>query len=167
MPDSRHCSAPWGKLLTVFTAISLSMMAGLVVVSASIAPAPWPMIVIASVALLTGVCALCMVRGYRIEGDTLCIERLGWVKRVSLVGLRRATHHTALIHGAVRVGNGGFFVFAGWFWSRKLGWFHLVGNDILGRAVLLELPDAKWMITPDDPDAFVTAVSELINTESG
>ena len=69
-----------------------------------------------------------------------------------------------MIQGSIRVGNGGLFVFAGMFWSKKLGWFRLAGNDILGRCVLLELPDRKWMITPDDPDAFVAAVSPLIGS---
>ena len=64
--------------------------------------------------------------------------------------------------GSIRVGNGGLFVFSGYFWTRALGWFRLYGNDILGRAVLLDFGDRKVVITPGDPQAFVAAAEKLI-----
>lgn len=153
-------NAPWGKLLYAFTAVGGTVCAGAAWSSAVVGI---PVLPIAFVATLAG-CATFAVRGYRLEGDTLIIERLGWDKRVSLAGLKAVRHDKDLINGAVRVGNGGLFAFCGWFWSRKLGWFKLAGNDILGRAVLLELEGDKWMITPGDPEAFVAAAERLIAT---
>lgn len=108
-------------------------------------------------------CAGGAVTGYRLEGDQLVIERVGFDKVVSLKNLRKAQHDHKLIHGALRVGNGGLFVFSGYFWSKKLGWFRLHGNDILGRAVLLVTDEGKWMITPENPEAFVAAAKKLID----
>ena len=108
------------------------------------------------------VCGLFVVRGYRLEGTTLFIKRLFWETEVPLEGLVSVRHDNKLMKGALRVGNGGLFVFAGWYWSKEHGWFHLAGNDILGRAVLLETPRAKWMITPGDPKRFVAVAEELI-----
>ena len=155
---TRRFNAPWGKLLYAFTFVGASVCAGAAWTSAVVGA---PVLATVCAGTLVG-CAAFAVRGYRLEGDTLVIERLGWEKRVSLAGLEAVHHDKNLIDGALRVGNGGLFAFCGWFWSRKIGWFKLAGNDILGRAVLLELEGEKWMITPADPETFVAAARQLI-----
>ena len=159
--SSTRFTAPWGKLLWVFTGIGVIVLVGSTVGLLMAMPLFGILEAICFGAILL-VCFLCTCRGYRLEGKTLIIERIGWEKRVSLETLKAVRHHPDLMKGSIRVGNGGLFVFAGWFWSRTLGWFHLVGNDILGRPVLLELDGEKWMITPEDPNAFVKAAQALI-----
>ncbi len=155
-------TAPWGKLLYGLTALGTVVIGGAMVATMTVPGAP--LLLAAALGGTLLFCAGGAVTGYRLDGDTLVIERAGWDKHVSLKGLTAVSHDDTLIHGALRVGNGGLFVFAGYFWSRKLGWFRLHGNDILGRAVLLEIGNEKWMITPERPEAFVAAANKLIKS---
>jgi hypothetical protein len=156
MGETAWFDAPWGKLLWTFTSVATVVMLSVPVVMWK-AGAPgllgWGLGGVMIVTWTT--CALFAVRGYRLEAGDLVIERPFWDTRVSLAGLQSVRHDKDLISGAIRVGNGGLFAFAGWFWSKQHGWFHLAGNDILGRCVLLEWADQKWMITPGDPEGFV------------
>ena len=154
-------TAPWGKLLYVFTALGTVVIGGGVVALAA-SSTTMGGLTAAVLAATMLFCAAGAVTGYRLEGNQLVIERLGWDKRVSLAGLTAVTHDKKLIYGALRVGNGGLFVFSGYFWNRANGWFRLHGNDILGRAVLLEKGSDKWLITPSNPEAFVAAAKRLI-----
>jgi hypothetical protein len=154
-----HFRAPWGKLLVGMSTVGSVALGGGMLATASAIP---PLAAVLGATML--VCAAGAVKGYRLEGNSLVIERLGRDKRVSLEGLTSVRHAKDLIHGALRVGNGGLYVFSGFFWSKKLGWFRLHGNDILGRAVLLEVGDTKWMITPENPEAFVAEASKLIKS---
>jgi len=166
MTSSTRFTAPWGKLLWLFTTIGVVVLGG-VAGTTAIAAGPlhtWSLI-IAGIAVVTLVaCLILAPRGYRLESDTLYIERLIGDKKVSLTGLTSVRHNKDLIDGALRVGNGGLFAFSGWYWSRQHGWFRLSGTDILGRAVMLELDGVKWMITPGDPELFVTEASRLIES---
>jgi hypothetical protein len=85
-------------------------------------------------------------------------------KTISVHGLKNVIHEKNLMKGALRIGNGGFFVFSGWFRSKKLGWFHLVGNGILSRPVLLECEDKKWIVTPENPDECISILNEQIES---
>ena len=157
MTTTTHYTAPWGKLLWGFTILGAGVLG-----AATVATAP----VSLPLSLLFGgtiaICAGGAVRGYRIEGDTLIIERLGRDKRVSLKGLSGVRHGKDLMDGAIRVGNGGLFVFSGFYRTPELGWFRLHGNDILGRAVVFVVDGKKWMVTPDNPEAFVAELEKRI-----
>ena len=141
-----HYSAPWGKLLWLFTTVGVVVIGG-VILSMAVVPVPGSLVfaMIGAVTLLG--CAALAPRGYRLEGDTLVIERPIGDKQVSLAGLRRV---------------GGLFAFSGLYWRRCHGWFRLSGTDILGRAVLLDLGHTKWMITPGDPTRFVSDAERLL-----
>lgn len=154
-----HFAAPWGKLLWGFTALGTGVIGAAIVATATTMP---PLAAGLGATLL--VCGAGAVKGYRLDGNTLVIERVGRDKKVSLEGLTAVYHDEDAMRGAIRVGNGGLFAFAGYFWSKRHGWFKLHGNDILGRAVLLEVDGKKWMITPDNPEAFVAAASKLIRS---
>jgi len=155
--------APWTKLLWGVTGLSTVVLWGVSLGWLGVEDLPtWARGIGGICVLIWAVCALFMVRGYRLEGSTLFIKRLYWETEVSLEGLVSVRHDNKLMKGALRVGNGGLFVFAGWYWSKQHGWFHLAGNDILGRAVLLETPRAKWMITPGDPQRFLAVAEGLI-----
>jgi hypothetical protein len=163
MLSPHRYSAPWGKLLLFFTTLGTIVLLGALWVL-MVEPQEIPMKGIMPVFLIFVMvsCTVCMVRGYRIEGDTLIVERLGWEKKLSLLGLKNTYADNALLIGSIRVGNGGLFVFAGWFWTKRLGWFRVLGNDILGRSVLLEFEGRKWVVTPDEPNKFVEEVSQFI-----
>jgi hypothetical protein len=60
-------------------------------------------------------------------------------------------------------GNGGFFCFAGWFRNSKLGVYRLFGTDAK-LAVVLRFSDKTVVITPDDPQKFVTDINTLHET---
>ena len=151
-------TAPWGKLLWLFTSIGVVVLGG-VCLAWWLAPVPGSPFFMLIAAVTLGACLLLAPRGYRLVGDTLVIQRLIGDKSVSLTNLRAVYHEDGLINGALRVGNGGLFAFSGMYWSARHGWFHLSGTDILGRAVMLELDDRKWMITPGDPQRFVAQAS--------
>ncbi len=162
MPESLTYAAPWGKLLWGVTLVaSVVMLAVPFFLHRAQAPRSVVLLLGGGMVLTWAICALFAVRGYRLEAGDLVIERPLWDTRVPLAGLRLVRHDKKLMHGAIRVGNGGLFVFAGWFWSKQHGWFHLAGNDILGRAVLLEWRDKKWIITPENPAAFVREAEGL------
>ena len=165
--NSKRFSAPWGKLLSTFTIIGATCMvlAALTAVLSEDLPAIARVATLAGAIGVTILCALGAVRGYRIEGDKLMVERLLWETEIDLRGLESVEHHQDLIKGSLRVGNGGFFVFSGWFWSRKLGWFRLMGNDIIGRAVLLSIKGKRWMVTPSHPHTFVEELESRISAE--
>ena len=155
--NNRRFRAPWGKLLWVLSPLGGGVIATLGIGGLSISP----LITVLFGSILV-LCALTAVRGYRLEGDTLVIERLGFDKRISLKGLTHAQHDKTLLYWHFRMGNGGLFAFSGRFWTKRLGWFQLYGNDILGCPVLLELDGQKVVITPEYPDTFVKQVSQLI-----
>ena len=65
--------------------------------------------------------ALFSIRGYRLEGGVLLVQRLGWNSRIDLAGLQSAEADPAAMNGSIRTfGNGGFFCFAGAYWNRRL-----------------------------------------------
>jgi hypothetical protein len=75
---SSRFDAPWGKLLMVFTFIGCAALIG-VPIAIWLGEAPpffFGLMGLVFAAILI-VCALCAVRGYRLEGDTLLIERVG------------------------------------------------------------------------------------------
>ena len=159
-------TAPWSKLLWAFTTIGVGVLGG-TILAAVLVPFPGSLALAVIAVVTLALCAIFAPRGYRLSGNTLTIDRMIGDNSVSLATLKAVTHGEDLIKGALRVGNGGLFAFSGMYWSRRHGWFHLSGTDILGRAVLLELEDAKWMITPGDPKRFVADARRLISTEAG
>ncbi len=118
--------------------------------------------------LKTGVIASCMgtlfisllftVRGYRIEMGSLYIERLIWDTRIDLRQLRSAAVDPDAMARAWRTfGNGGLFSFSGWFRNKKLGSFRVwVTNR--KDCVILKLEDRTVVVSPSEPDQFVSSV---------
>jgi hypothetical protein len=156
MNQSNHFDAPWGWLLTGVTATLVLLLSGFLVAAAVRADATgivWPLL-----ALIAG--AFFVIRGYELAGDVLRIERLGWRSHIKLQGLRSVIIDPALLRCSLRVGNGGFFCFSGWFRNRKLGWYRLFATDPR-RAVLRRFDDRKVVVTPDDPELFAAQVKRL------
>jgi hypothetical protein len=108
--------------------------------------------------LLIGGTALFTIRGYRLEGRQLLVDRLLWSTRVPLDGLDAAEIVPDAMRRSVRLfGNGGLFAFAGWFRNRRLGTYRAFATDP-SRSVVLRFPNRRVVVTPDDPQGFAEAL---------
>jgi hypothetical protein len=106
--------------------------------------------------------ALCAVRGYSLTPDAILIHRLFWKTRLSRQGLDSAEYQPGILRRSIRTfGNGGFFSFSGWYYNRALGAYRAFATDT-HRAVVLRLGGKTIVLTPDDPEKFV---SELLGME--
>lgn len=115
-------------------------------------------LITATTLLMPPVCALFMIRGYRLEGRWLLVQRWLWQTRISLEGLRDASVDAEAMRRALRIcGNGGLFSFSGWYRSKRLGIFRAYVTD-LNRTVVLTFPRRKIVLSPDRPEAFVEAL---------
>jgi hypothetical protein len=148
-------AAPWPALLKVMTAagtvVLLALMLGLSNHESTRLMAGLPLAV-------WGLCAWYMVRGFRIDGDTLVIQRLSTETRIPLhQPLRVENRPAALLDARRTFGNGGIFAFTGTYRNTGLGAFRLYATDPL-KAVILHLPDQVVVVTPADPQAFMAAL---------
>lgn len=103
---------------------------------------------------------LFMVRGYTLERDRLRIQRLGWSSSIDLADLREFRADPDAMKGGWRIcGNGGLFCFSGYFRSRTLGNFRPFVTDPK-RSVVLRTARKTCIVSPEDPERFVTALTE-------
>jgi hypothetical protein len=113
-------------------------------------------------ALLMGT-ALCTVRGYSLTPDAILIHRLCWKTKLPRQGLESAEYQPGILRRSLRTfGNGGLFSFTGWFHNHTLGTYRAYATDI-HRTVVLRLSEKTIVLTPDDPERFV---SELMGKPS-
>lgn len=92
-----------------------------------------------------------------LEGDRLTIQMRGRRERFTIAGAaarRLSSEETAHLErlatsGGVTAGSGGFE-------SHRLGELDLYASD-LANAVLIELPERRLVVTPDDPESFLAA----------
>lgn len=157
-------AAPWSRLLvgvSVFaTAVCLfaAVAAWIAVTSAGGNSSQW-WAALLPVAMVVGA-ALFTVRGYSIERDSILVHRLLWATRIPRTGLKSAEHNPALISGGIRIlGNGGFFSFSGWFRNKHLGTYRAWITDP-SRAVVLRYSDRVLVMSPGDPEKFVSVVMD-------
>jgi hypothetical protein len=102
--------------------------------------------------------ALLTVRGYRLEGRQLLVDRLLWSTPVSLEGLQATEIDPEAMRRSIRLcGNGGLFAFTGWFRNRRLGTYRAFATDP-SRSVVLRFPNRRVVVTPDDPQRFTEVV---------
>ena len=97
--------------------------------------------------------------GYRIEDDTLVIERrIGYVE-VSLDDLQevRTERRRPRALGILGFRNGGLFGVWGSVYRRDVGWTYFWGRRLTG-VVILEFPRHRVMVMPDKPAAFAAAI---------
>jgi hypothetical protein len=148
-------AAPWPALLKVMTAagtvVLLALMLGLSNHESTRLMAGLPLAV-------WGLCAWYMVRGFRIDGDTLVIQRLSTETRIPLHQPLRVENRpppcwmpAAPLATAESLPSPGLTAIAG------LGPFRLYATDPL-KAVILHLPDQVVVVTPADPQAFMAAL---------
>lgn len=105
------------------------------------------------------IAALFMVTGYTISPTGLVIHRLLWSTVMPLPAPVEAMVDPAACTGSMRLfGNGGLFVYAGWFRNQRLGRYRAFATNF-AFTVVLRSAGRTIVITPDSPAAFVDAVA--------
>jgi hypothetical protein len=114
---------------------------------------------------LPPLCALFLVRGYRITPDAILVLRPGWTTRLPRAGLLFAEAAPDAMRGSIRLcGNGGFFAFTGLFWNRTLGRHRAFVTDP-ARTVVLRYAPRTVVISPADPAVFVSELRQSSRKE--
>jgi hypothetical protein len=160
-------AAPWSARLSVATPIGIVVLLGLPFAIAFVPTngqaAPTLLVVMIAVIDLAVIAtaALFLIRGYRLDGDGLHVERLLWADRIPLIALRRAWPDPKATARSLRLfGNSGFFCIAGLFSNRTLGRYRAFATDPT-RAVVLQIGARTVVVTPDEPLRFLAAVERL------
>jgi Bacterial PH domain len=160
-PCMDRFDAPWAMRLRTGTALVSLVLLGLPFAMYTVQPQKGLLVpAIASVVgcVLIALGALFIVRGYRLDANGLHVERLIWADRIPLDDLRAAWADHAATEKSTRLfGNSGFFCIAGLFRNRKLGRYRAFATDP-ARAVVLDLPRRKVVVTPADPWEFQAAL---------
>ena len=161
MPVTEY-SASWSRSLKVTTAAVTALLVAIVLVF-MFAPNKgipgWLLFLLATIPLsiLLG-CVATMVCGYRLEDGALLVCRPGRTTRIALRGLLSASLDSRACQDSTRVnGNGGVYSYSGWYHNAVLGTYELFATD-MSRTVVLKLPNRTVVITPNQPEEFVSAV---------
>lgn len=142
--------APWSSALTLIS-VAMTVLLLVVVLNGAV-------VATAILAVVLVFAAVHSVRGYAVEPGVLVITRLGWETRLDLSGLESAEVDPDAMRRALRTwGIGGPFAFVGRYRSRSAGAFTAYATD-RDLAVVLRWADRTVVVTPDDPETFVTAV---------
>lgn len=158
----RYFQAPWGLPLKAITSGVSCLLFGIAAYSlwqmlngsaaATLVAALMPLVILA-------VCSLFTVRGYTVSGNQLIVHRLGWSNTIGLSNLLTADFVPGVMQGSVRTfANGGLFAFAGNFHTSDLGAYRAYVTDGM-RAVVLKFTDKTIVVSPDDPEEFIAAVT--------
>ena len=151
----KHFRAPWGARLIGTTAL-FALILGVVFFSTE----GWGRYGILAIFLVAAVFA---IRGYSVQDGELLILRLGWSTRFDLTKLSSVEVSPGATMGSIRaLGIGGLFGFVGHYHNSLLGSYRAYATDE-ANAVVLKLADQTIVVTPDSPEAFAQAVSEMSN----
>jgi hypothetical protein len=149
----KHYPAHWGTLLIVLSTLLTAGCVWFAVAAfnegttSSIRMGLWLL------ALVVG-CALFTIRGYTITPDSILVHRLLWATRLPRAGLQSAQFVPVRPGSSVRIGNGGFFSFSGWYYNTRLGLYRVFVTDHR-RMVFLRYPNRLVAISPAAPEEFV------------
>ena len=155
-----HFRAPWGRSVKVMTIAVIGLAIALNFLPLPTAHAGLPAAAIPLV--LAGVISAGLVfsvNGYSVRDGRLLVHRLGWATRFALTQLSafEATPHATM--GSIRLlGNGGLFCFIGLYRNSVIGRYRAYLTDP-ANAVVLAFGDRKIVVSPDDPPAFVEALT--------
>lgn len=157
--------APWSTSLIVVSVLSTLLCLGLTFVLFSAwrhsgTPGVWlrwlPL-------ALVFACALFTVRGYTIAPDAILVHRLLWATRLPRAGLKSAESVPGAMRKSIRTcGNGGFYSFTGFYWSKTLRSYRAYVTD-LNRTVVLRYERRMVVVSPDSPEDFVRELLEPLN----
>ena len=162
-------SAPWGRQLKLITTLCGFILFGISAALLANAPEnpPWTYQVGTWMPpAIFALCALFSVRGYSLQENNLIVHRPGWRTRIPLAELQSVSHQPDATGGSIRIfGNGGLFGFIGLFRNQKLGRYRAFATD-LAHTVVIRLPVRTIVVTPGDPQRFVSTLTPFINSEN-
>lgn len=164
MTRETNFKAPWGTMLMLTTILATGILVSVSVLGWLNADRQgwiWylSMLVLPLAILLFA--SLYTVRGYRLSGGKLIVQRLIWTTEVDLETLQAVEVNPTAMQRSIRTfGNGGLFCFAGRFRNKQLGPYRAYATDPR-RAVVLRLADKVIVVTPDHPAEFA---AQLQNT---
>lgn len=165
-PTRSRFGAPWARSLKVVSVGATAVVLGVALLQARYLPGHlaggWLRILVVGLLLALPLAAAPFaITGYELGPAGLRVRRLLGSTHVRLEGLTRAWSAPDAMAGSLRLfGNGGLFVFAGLFYSRRLGRYRALVTDP-GRPVVLELPTRKLVVSPDSPEDFLQRLREL------
>lgn len=162
--------APWGRLLIVATVGGSVLLLAVAVVICWQVISDRPPAVIYLVCglppLILAGAALSAIRGYTVDANGIFVHRLMWSNQLSWSGLRDVEADPEAMRGGIRTfGNGGLFSFSGRYWNRKLGHYRAFVTDAK-RAVVLRYEGKTFVVSPDEPEAFVSDVRRRLHGSS-
>jgi hypothetical protein len=157
--------APWSNLLLFVSLFATSICVGTAYIvwvalgAVGLETLRW----LLALAPLLGIiaAALFTIRGYSVSNSTLLIHRLLWNTQLSLQELRSVQSIPNAMRGGIRgFGNGGFFSFSGQYDNQTLGAYRAFVTDF-NRTVVLRFVDRTVVISPDQPNIFVSTISSF------
>lgn len=164
MATDTYYPAPWPRWLYLSSGVIVVLMLGIAAAGVLSGPqqfAIWWLSMVGLPLLTLLFAALFVVRGYRIEGNSLLARRLLWDSRLPLDGLREVRADPQAMARSLRLfGNGGLFVVSGLYRNAQLGKYRAWVNDPT-RAVVLRFDQQCWVISPDRPEAFAASLRQL------
>ncbi len=156
--------ARWDRSLRWTTWLAVLILAGVAFAafhSTRTVPAAWPfaLLVCAIIAATAGSSWLLAPTGYELRPAALTVLRRLLPVSVPLEQIRAVDRLAdGALAWAFRVwGNGGMFGWYGRFWNRSLGPFRLYATRRT-NLVRIDTDRELFVLSPDDPDAFVAAV---------
>lgn len=158
--------APWGTLLKSMTALGIVILVTICLIGISSGPrgnTGWMLGMIAMPLFILMLSVFFIIRGYVLRHDALLVQRLGWNSKLYLEDLISAeVDPEAMSESRRTFGNGGMFCIAGAFKNKKLGAYRAFATDPR-RSVVLKFPNRTVVVTPGNPDQFVTRLEEIRN----
>ena len=130
-------------------------LAAILIVAAAVTAGPGSLVILA---ILLAAAAF-SIRGYSVMDGRLLIHRLGWSNKFDLSELVSAEASPGATMGSLRtMGIGGLFGFVGHFHNEILGSYKAFATNEFNTVVLV-FGDQTIVVTPDDPEEFVEAVT--------
>ena len=146
-----HFFAPWSTRLKLMT----GGLAAILIIAAAVTAGPGSLVIVA----ILLVAAVFAIRGYSVMDGRLLIHRLGWSNKFDLAELVSAEVSPGATMGSLRtMGIGGLFGFVGHFHNEILGSYKAYATNEFNTVVLV-FGDQTIVVTPDDPEEFVEAVT--------
>lgn len=154
----------WGRPLKMMTIFSLAICIGIPVTSINrltyVGGNNWAIYLLFLPILIVIAAAFFMILGYGISDTQIIIYHLGWKRTFEIADLTKAVHEPYTTAGSIRTwGNGGMFSFSGYFRSNHLGAYRAYMTHAEDAVILYFGNDNKVVISPDDPEKFVEALS--------
>lgn len=156
---TRFC-APWDRLLILMTGGFLILLVGLgfALGSMTVVAVNWSVII---------VCIAYGVYGYSIQDGQLKIVRMGWSKDVTLGSIKQVEKKPVAMMGSIRIfGIGGVFGYIGNFKNSILGHYKAYVTHRKKTVLITTVDDKQILVSPDDPEAFITSLQEEVNRAS-